>query len=97
MAARFPPRTVSQAAAIQILGVFGDSVAFSYETFGGDSGNPPYGPILVVNLATQTGQLVDPDINTLSFQDPRAWAHRSRRWPSARSRSIQPSGCRSHP
>lgn len=66
----------------RVLAVYADRLAFSYQTFSGSSGDngtidPPSGPIVLVDLATRTATLVDPDINVMYFDDPRAWAHAS--------------------
>lgn len=77
-----PYNAVTGAAFLKVVGVHDNAVAFWYETFGGEAGhtgtvNPPHGPLIVVNLNTLTGALVDPDVNIWFFDDPRAWAHRS--------------------
>ena len=80
--ADLPYNNITKAARLQVVGFYGDYAAFWYETFsgsGGDNGtiDPAYGPLLVVNLAARTGELVDPNVNVVSFDDPRAWVRRS--------------------
>ncbi len=77
-----PYNTVTHAASLQVVGAQGGFAAFWYETFAGEDGHtgtiePPHGPLLVVDLAALTGDLVDPDVNVMGFDDPRAWIHPS--------------------
>lgn len=87
--ANVPYDAVTNAAAMQVVGSHGEFAAFWYRTFGGSGGDsgtiePPHGPLLVVNLTARTAELVDPDVNTAVFDDPRAWIH-----PSADGRYLR--------
>lgn len=80
--ANVPYDTVMHAGLLQVVGAHRDFAAFWYMTFAGEDGHsgtiePPHGPLLVVDLTTLTGELVDPDVNVMAFDDPRAWVHQS--------------------
>ncbi|HRE28828.1 MAG TPA: hypothetical protein PK954_19450, partial [Anaerolineales bacterium] len=80
--ANVPYDRVAHAASLQVVDAQGDYAAFWYETFAGEGGDngtiePPHGPLLLVNLATLRGDLADPDVNVMNFDDPRAWIHPS--------------------
>lgn len=80
--ANLPYNHVTKAARLQVVGYFGDYVAVSYETFSGSAGDngtidPQHGPLVAINLAARTAELIDPDVNVVNFDDPRAWVRRS--------------------